>query len=474
MTFKATDYALLAQDSYKNREPKKEVVLGEVAYKIFDHADNPRTGFQATAYQRVDTGEVVIAYRGTEFDREPLRDGGVDGGMVLTGLNAQAADAKAFTQRVLAQAKAETLESGTPFNVTVTGHSLGGTLAELEAHRFGLKGETFNAYGAAGLLHGVPKGGHQVINHVRAGDPVSAASAHFGEVRVYAVQQDIDTLGKAGYLNCSGVLSARNPLKATDFNSHLIDNFVPNSKTLGHSIIAPENQARYSAHHGMIDRYRNDVHNARAITSIPLQTGIQAGQTVGHGVNAVGRAAGQVYDAARDKVETGARRAADALERTGEAVREGSSRIIDKVSDPGSWFSGQTGPMPPLTQPEHPGNGLYKQSLAGMEKINAERDIPVDQLTCNAAGSLAAAACQAGFKQVDHVVLGDNGNMLFAVQGKLGTAHSKVVDVPTLQAMNTSLEVSSIGYLQAMNRAAQSQVAPPREAQQTPQPTLSV
>lgn len=466
MTFKSTDYALLAEDSYKNREPKKEVVLGEVAYKIFDHADNPKTGFQATAYQRVDTGEIVIAYRGTEFGREALRDGGVDAGMALAGVNAQGADAKVFTQRVLSHAKADALENGKPMNVTVTGHSLGGTLAEMEAHKFGLKGETFNAYGAAGLVHGVPKGGHQVINHVRAGDVVSAASSHFGEVRVYAVQQDIDTLSKAGYRDGGGALSVRNPIKATDFDAHAIDNFVPHNKMLGQTIMSAKNAASYSAHHDMIDRYRNDVHTARAIVSAPLQTRIEAAQTVVHGVNAVGHAAGQAYDAARHKVETGAHRAAEALERVGGAVREGSSRVIDKVSHPGSWFS--------LNQPEHPGNGHYKQSLAGMEKINAERGIASDQRTCNAAGVLAAAACQAGFRQVDHVVLGQDGSNLVAVQGALGSAHSKVVHVPALQAMNTPLEDSSNSYLQAMNRAVQAQVESPNQIQQHQRPNISV
>lgn len=462
MTIKSTDYALLAQDSYNSHKLEEEVILGGVAYRTVDHVDNPRTGFQATAYERVDTGEVIITYRGTEFDREPLRDGGVDAGMALAGVNAQAADASAFTAKVLAEAKAEALESGKPFHVTVTGHSLGGTLAQLEAHKFGLKGETFNAYGAAGLLHGVPKGGHQVINHVRAGDPVSAASAHFGEVRVYAVQQDIDNLGKAGYRDGGGILSPRNPLKATDFDAHAIDNFVPNSKMLGHSIMTLENVARYSAHHSMVDRYRDDIHNARAIASVPLQTGIQAGQTVGHGVNAAGRAAGQVYDAARDRVETGARRAGEALERAGEAAREGASRIIDKVGHPGSWFGA-------LNHPEHPGNGLYRQSLSGLEKINAQHGIASDPRTCNAAGMLAAAACQSGFKQIDHVALGENGNQLIAVQGAPGTAHSKVIHVPIVQAMNTPLEDSSISYLQAMNMAAQPQVALPHPIQQPQQ-----
>lgn len=463
MTITSTDYALLAQDSYKDRRSDEEIVLGGVAYRNFDRTDVPRTGFQATAYQRIDTGEVVIAFRGTEFAREAVRDGGVDAGMALAGVNAQRADAAAFTEKVLAQARASAQESNKPFSVTVTGHSLGGTLAQLEAHKFGLKGETFNAYGAAGLLHGVPKGGHQIINHVRAGDVVSAASAHFGEVRVYAVQQDIDTLGKAGYRNNGGALSVRNPFTATDFDAHAIDNFVPNGKTLGHSIMAPANEARYHAHQGMIDRYRNDVHNLRAGVSVPLRTGIQAGtqvrQTVDHSVKAVGDAAEQAYDAAREKVQTGARQAGDALERTGEALREGASRAIERRIRPGPWFSSETGPVPLLNNGQHPGNGLYMQSLAGLEKINAERGIPSDQRTCNAAGTLATSACQSGFRQIDLVAVSDNGSKLIAVQGTPGTAHAKVTAVETTVALNTPLAQSSQAFADAryLQQSQQSQ-----------------
>ena len=504
MTIKSTDYALLAQDSYLDHESNHEVVLGDVKYKTFDIEDNPTTGFQATAYQRVDTGEVIIAYRGTEFDREPVHDGIVDAGMALAGVNAQKHDADVFTQRVMEKAKADAQKNNQPLNVTVTGHSLGGTLAELEGHKFGLKGETFNAFGAAGLVHGVPKGGHQVINHVRAGDAVSAASAHFGEVRVYAAQQDIDTLGKAGYRDDGSIVSARNPAKATDFSAHRVDNFVPNSETLGRSIISRENEARYHAHHGMIDRYRNDVYAARAIASVPLQTNVQAGQTVVAGAKAVShaaettgkaivsgaqsasRVAGQAYDATstavvhaaertgkavvsgalaashaaertydatREQVITGAQRAERALEETGQKIHEGASRAIDKLTDKlGSWLSSEAGPVPLLNDGQHPGNGFYKQALAGLDKINAERGIPSDQRTCNAAGTLAASACESRFRQIDHVVLNDSGSKLIAVQGQPGAALSKVIGVDTVVALNTPLAESSQAFADAHNQ----------------------
>ncbi len=71
----------------------------------------------------------------------------------------------------------------------------------MSAHHYDLKGETFNAYGAASLNYRIPEGGNSLINHVMASDPVSAASPHFGQVRMYAKPDEIATLSGAGYSN---------------------------------------------------------------------------------------------------------------------------------------------------------------------------------------------------------------------------------------------------------------------------------
>ncbi|TPG11782.1 hypothetical protein EAH75_10880 [Rhodanobacter glycinis] len=330
MSISSSDYALLSQDSYHDHQLKDKVTLGGVQYEVQDYTDNPRTGYQGTAYKRLDTGEVVIAHRGTEFDREPVHDGGVDAGMVLVGVNAQTADAMAFTRKVLEEAGVDSERSGRPLSVTVTGHSLGGTLAEITAYECDLHGETFNAYGATSLVQGVPHGGHQVIDHVRAGDVVSAASPHFGEVHIYAAQQDIDTLSKAGYRDDGGLLTPRAPLKAIDFGAHAIDNFVPDSKALGHSIINPESEARYRAHHGMIDRYRSDVLDLRTglstsweIPKLATESGMALGRVAIHevvqGVHAVEH--GAQY-AAHEAVQGmhAVERGVHAVERTAQSV----------------------------------------------------------------------------------------------------------------------------------------------------------
>src|SRR3546814_15396325 len=93
------------------------------------------------------------------------------------------------------------VRGGSPPEVTVTGHSLGGTLAQITAQHFDLRGETFNAYGAASLGYRIPEGGDRVLNHVMAADVVSAASPHYGQVRVYAKPREIAQPQLSGYSN---------------------------------------------------------------------------------------------------------------------------------------------------------------------------------------------------------------------------------------------------------------------------------
>lgn len=73
MTITSKDYALLCKDSYNDHSIKQEVILGGIAYKVIDSYSNPVTGYHGTAYQRIDTKEVVIANRGTEKTGGPSK-----------------------------------------------------------------------------------------------------------------------------------------------------------------------------------------------------------------------------------------------------------------------------------------------------------------------------------------------------------------------------------------------------------------
>ncbi len=100
-----------------------------------------------------------------------------------------------------------------------------------------------------------------------------------------------------------------------------------------------------------------------------------------------------------------------------------------------------------LNEESHPGNVLYKQALAGLEKWNHDHGITVaDQSTRNAAAVIAVEAHQHGLKRINLVAPNDSGEKLIAVQGQPGLANSKVIDVATMQALNTSIAASTRAF----------------------------
>ncbi|WP_095094099.1 DUF6792 domain-containing protein [Pseudomonas sp. Irchel 3A5] len=299
MSLTSQQYAALSRDSYdKPNEVGVDsgpVDIGGVFYKRLEYRDSP-SGYQGVIYQRVDTNELIVAHRGTETERELKQDGVyTDGGMVAARHNRQAAEAIELTRHALVYAQKIGKDGEAP-DVTVTGHSLGGNLAQVTAHHFGLKGETFNAYGAVSLDRRVPEGGTDVMNHMMAGDAVSAASKHYGQVKLYATQQEIATLEKAGYANDRSVLDARNPAVVKPLaDSHRMHNFlsVDANDAPDRSVLEdPKAQQLARQYAPMIDKYRDDVE--------VLRGGVTLGARGGYGM------AVDAIDRLRGPLETGA------------------------------------------------------------------------------------------------------------------------------------------------------------------------
>lgn len=292
MAISTDEYAALAADAYETHPPSEwqtGITVNGVQFRIIDQRSTA-SGYQGTIYQNAQTGELVLAHRGTEFDRELVRDGVLaDGGMVFAGVNSQAEDARAFTEYAIARAADFGQDKGA-VPLSVTGHSLGGTLAEITAYEYDLKGETFDAYGAAGLSLHIPEGGHDVINHVRATDFVSAASAHHGEVRTYATEQDIAALTDHGYANDHRVLTdLRNPFGVAfgvGVAAHYKTNFVNDPESGTVSIINADNAARYAEYQPMVDKYRNDIHLVHQGLALPRNVVHGIGDVFGHGRDA--------------------------------------------------------------------------------------------------------------------------------------------------------------------------------------------
>lgn len=271
----------LSQDAYHTypvgiRPPgtTDTIDLEGTRYSILEHQSNPRTGYQGTIYQRVDTGDIVVAHRGTEIDQGigPLVKDALwtDGRMVASRLNPQAQEAIELTRHAIEFANREARIPGRRIpEVTVTGHSLGGTLAQIGAHHFGLKGETFNAYGAASLGLGIPRGGDDMINHVMASDFVSAASPQYGQVRLHASPKEVATLVGAGYDNDDRfVADVRSPgiAHAALLGTHGIHNFtnVDGDGRPDRSILAdPDARQRAEQYAPMFAKFRDEMSLAR-------------------------------------------------------------------------------------------------------------------------------------------------------------------------------------------------------------------
>lgn len=126
-------------------------LLGEIVPDFF--------GFEALLLEEQDssgngTGNFVIAFRGTEFPAfwQTIADFASDGSMALGNFTMQMEFALMFVKEALSQFESEGLSTN---NLTFTGHSLGGSLAELAGYTFGCETYTYNPFGVDGVINGL-------------------------------------------------------------------------------------------------------------------------------------------------------------------------------------------------------------------------------------------------------------------------------------------------------------------------------
>lgn len=433
-------YADLSDDSYADRKTgirdpgkdKEYVVAGGTKYQVLEHVSNRSTGYQGTIYQRTDNGEIVVAHRGTEFAKwgpdkgEFTRDVlGADGGMLLAKVNLQAEDAKELTRHAIDYAKEYAARPGHHYAPpTVTGHSLGGTLAQITSHYFGLKGESFNAYGARSLDPTMGEGHGWMVNHVAAGDPISAASPQFGDTIVYSKREEIASLD---YLRADPSVQgsvATGAMRVGD--SHRLYNFLSNKDGEPHLSMLSDPQARQLAadNAGLISLYRSNIGAAREGIALGTSTAV-------HGP--LGAAAGYARETlhARHPVAPGegwAQEQAAASQRKAAAGalaafeqhhhRPSLAEQRGEALDAGNWRTPLKAPSG-LTRPED--QQLHCQLLAGVSRLGlpaAGNDSSTDGPGQRLAADLLRQCKQDGLTQADHVVRGQGEPpRVFAVQG---------------------------------------------------------
>lgn len=63
------------------------VTIAGIEYEVLA-TRNSSTGYQGTVYRNIESKEIIVAHRGTEFDRQALIGGGIDAAMVTAKVNA--------------------------------------------------------------------------------------------------------------------------------------------------------------------------------------------------------------------------------------------------------------------------------------------------------------------------------------------------------------------------------------------------
>ncbi|WP_169713790.1 YqiA/YcfP family alpha/beta fold hydrolase [Paludifilum halophilum] len=171
---------------------------GKPNAKIIDREDLGN-GFQAIAVKNKKTGEVVIAFRGSDVEDKGVDWWGQNSSIYMQTKGVQVDSAKQFVERVKNSKKAQ------DSSITLTGHSLGGFHAQNMAKEYDLPAVTFNAPGLKPHpLHGAGtvSGGWDALkgafnpNMNGLEDPANAVGAHDNQVVNYV--NDADAVGNYG------------------------------------------------------------------------------------------------------------------------------------------------------------------------------------------------------------------------------------------------------------------------------------
>ncbi len=466
--------ATLANEAYAELPPKLAMVtIDGTRYRVLDRQDSV-SGYQGIVYLDVKTNEVIVAHRGTEFDRQPWIDGSIDAAMVTAKLNAQLGDALALTKQAIKLAD----ENGYG-PVSVTGHSLGGALAQITAHHYNLPGDAFNPYGAAGLAYRMPEGqpanAAPFTNHVMAGDLVSAGGPHYGKVEMYALPKELEalrtaeqgqrvaSLGSLG-MKSGHVMSAAVAVQLGD--SHRLVHFLDRMTDKGPvQSVLDDPAARVTNPEDLrrITEYRNDIHQLRLGATVLVGGGPGL---LRDGVN---------YLRGTEEAGAYARREAEAEQRPHTVLKPGE-RVAQDASDKGSPSLSNPGfsPKSPLQQSiestvdkagldprkeGHPDHSLYRQIRDGVSAVDAKHGRSFDETSERVAASLLATAKSSGLERVDHVVLGNpptNGSSprMFVVQGELDNPAHLRASVAVSEAVNTPVE-QSLAKVEQLSQAQQ-------------------
>ncbi|SEV84440.1 hypothetical protein [Luteibacter sp. 329MFSha] len=196
MTFSSDQYAFLSQTIYEPLDVGSKLRSDTREFRVRYISPLSSTNYRGMVVQDVATGQLVVVNKGT--DPTNVHDLIADLGMGMMGAPTQWPEAARTMRWALDYAEQNHIPKG---HISITGHSLGGALAQLQAslpEAAGIRAETFNAYGAEAMAAAlgrtqpldVDSARTRVVNHRMFHDPVSKFAGHIGSDKFYMDQSD--------------------------------------------------------------------------------------------------------------------------------------------------------------------------------------------------------------------------------------------------------------------------------------------
>lgn len=202
MTLPSEQYAFLAHTIYKPLVVEDEIYSDTRKYTVLYVSPPSATNYRGAVVQDESTKQIVVVNKGT--DPFVVHDIMADLGMGMMGKPTQWPEAANTMLWALNHAR----ENNIPIkDVSITGHSLGGALAQLQAampQSAGVHAETFNTYGALSMAKGPymnldpTSAQDRVTNHRMYHDPVSKAADSIGRTVDYMDHEDFRRHHKGG------------------------------------------------------------------------------------------------------------------------------------------------------------------------------------------------------------------------------------------------------------------------------------
>jgi hypothetical protein len=204
-------YATLSEMVYHlDGDPDMNDLIEPPGFKRVATAADAKSGFKAAAYEETATKALVVSYAGTDDMHDVLADLGIAEKQIDayedeaekaaesklakwdSKLTKEMAKAESMTikptedllrQIKLADAFYDDVAAKHPGRtITITGHSLGGYLGQLESSRTGAAAVLFNGPGGADMSRGKAA---DIVNYVRRYDVVGNVGRHIGKMESY-------------------------------------------------------------------------------------------------------------------------------------------------------------------------------------------------------------------------------------------------------------------------------------------------